>query len=613
MEPPRLAVESLLSPGASGVFCPVRTASQHEKMTVRTIRNLSLLLAGCLWAPLACSPGEYAKQADRVAYSVVRYGQREALGDASGFHVDYQPYGAALDQGNAIQVGQKVIPVGLSAQPVTLTLQECIQVALQNSRNYQDRKERLYLAALALGSSRRDWNWTLVEGSVDGDIRDRRVEHAGESSEFTTDDSVSLTRRFAQGGVMVLAAGLNLATDLIGGSETLAGSTLEANFTQPLLRGAWRDLAYEQQYRRERDFLFRVFEYDRFTQTFVADIVTQYYGVLELLDQLENERANISRLEQTFELVKVQVQGGAVSPIQADQSEQNLLDARIRLERLAQRYRDDLDSFKIQLGLPVRSRLELEYPAALTRLKESAKQSGELPPLPFDEAQAIEAAMTSRPEVMRSRAALRDANRDVQIAADAFLPQLDLELGLDVPSTDPSHVHRMRFHELTRTGRLRFRYPIDQTENRDAYRASLLSLQQARRQLDELLDEVYLDVRQTYRELLRSSRTYEIRLRSVQIAERRRRLAVLQQKQGQASARDVLEAEEALRESQNGLTNAIVSYTTTRLRFLASLGMIGADEQGNIYERTNPTRFDRLAWRYRYLQGMAEEDDDNDI
>lgn len=587
--------------------------NRKKSMTARVLRILKIALPAVLLCAGACTPKQYAQQADGVAYSVVRQGQQRALGQAGAFHVDYNPYGGDLLQSNQIRVGKVVIPVGFGVEEVTLSIQDCVQIALENSRSFQDRKEQLYLAALALGSSRRDWNWTLVQGTVQGEAEDVRTEGGGESSEFTSDNEISLTRRFAQGGVLVLAAGLNLATDLIGGADTVAGSTLEANFTQPLLRGAWRDLAYETQYRRERDFLFRVFEYDRFTQTFVADIFSRYYDVLEILDQLSNERENIARLEQTFELVKVQVQGGAVSPIQADQSESNLLDARIRLERLAQRYRDSLDSFKIRLGLPVRSQIKLEYPEALTRLKEQADQEGQLPPLPFDEEQAIEAAMTSRPEVMRSRAALRDADRNVQIAADDFLPRLDLDLGLEVPSTPTGQFSRMRFHELTRTARLRFRYPIDQTANRDAYRESLLDLQQARRQLDQLLDEVYLDVRQTYRELLRSSRTYEIRLRSVQIARRRRRLAVLQQKQGQASARDVLEAEEALREAQNGLTNAIVSYTTTRLRFLASLGMIGADEEGHIYERTDPTRFDRLAWRYPYLQPRTEAENDNDI
>jgi outer membrane protein TolC len=334
----------------------------------------------------------------------------------------------------------------------------------------------------------------------------------------------------------------------------------------------------------------------------VADVYAQYWRVLQLRDELANEAENIARLEQTFELTKVQVRGGQVSPIQADQAEQNLLDARVRLQRQQQDYRNSLDSFKILLGLPLVSQVQLNYPEALLQLRRQAAERGRLEPLPLEEDRAIEVALMSRPELMRSRAAVRDAARNITIAADAFLPQLDLQVGLSVPGTEETEFYRLQPHRSTRTARLEFFYPLDQTANRNNYRNAMIAWQQSRRDLDLLVDQVVLDVRQTYRRLLRTSRTYQLQLRSFQIAERRRKLAVLQQKQGQASARDVLEAEEALRNSQNGLTSAIVTYTTTRLQFLASLGMLGADEEGMIYERPEPVQFDRIARFYPYLQ-----------
>ena len=123
---------------------------------------------------------------------------------------------------------------------------------------------------------------------------------------------------------------------------------------------------------------------------------------------------------------------------------------------------------------------------------------------------------------------------------------------------------------------------------------------------------MYLDVRSSYRGLIRSRKSSELSVKSVSIAERRRRLAVLQQKQGQASARDVLEAEESLRNAQNSLTGSIISYKTTRLRFLASLGMIGADEKGVIYERPVPVNFERIENRYHYINpGNGTEHDES--
>ena len=144
---------------------------------------------------------------------------------------------------------------------------------------------------------------------------------------------------------------------------------------------------------------------------------------------------------------------------------------------------------------------------------------------------------------------------------------------------------------------------MDQTDNRDAYRNAIINLAGAKRNFAAFVDGVRLEVRQSYRTLLQSRRSYELQKRSVEIARRRRKLASLQQKEGEASARDVLEAEEALRSAQNGLTAALISYTTTRLEFLASLGMISVDEKGQIHERAKPFEFNRLTRRYPYVAG----------
>ena len=88
----------------------------------------------------------------------------------------------------------------------------------------------------------------------------------------------------------------------------------------------------------------------------------------------------------------------------------------------------------------------------------------------------------------------------------------------------------------------------------------------------------------------------------MQTARRRSKLTDIERREGQASARDILEAERGLRSASNGLTQALVSNTTTRLEFLSSLGMIEVNENGQIRERKEALRFDRIAKRYPYVQ-----------
>ena len=555
-----------------------------------------MVLAAMLSA--GCTASQYAKRADRSAYGALAMGQAVALGQSEPFDVEYRPFCAdQVDSDCVIRIGKKLVRTG-DVEPVALTLDECLEVALRNSRSFQNEKEVLYSEALALANARRSWDVPLLQGELDGDIEHTSINKVSETKAASASVGPSIQQRFVHGGVLTLAATLEWATDFISGSsdENVVGSLLEANITQPLLRGAWRGLAYEDQYRLERDFLFAVFDYHRFRQTFIANIFTRYYSVLQQRDQLENDRISIGQQKRTFELTKVQVEGGQVSRVEQDRAEQAMLQAQVRFERRQQNYQDGLDSFKLLLGLPIEASIELDYPDALRSLSDVGPKD-----VGFGEIEAIDMAFAARPDVLVERAKLRDSERDVEIAADDFLPQLDLEMGISAAGREPRGFWDPKFNRNERFVKMTFNYNLDQTDNRDNYRLAMIDYEKAGRDLAEFLDDVRLEVRSAYRELVQSKRSFELQDKNVRIANRRYRLASLRQKEGQLSATDVLDAEQDLRLAKNDLTSALVSYTTTRLEFLTTLGMIDVDEKGKLHERTEPFKFGRISRRYEYV------------
>lgn len=582
------------------------------------MHKLTLVLLVVIAACIAGCASFYAGRADKTAYSSIVGGQTAALGDARGFDVTYSPF-KQTPKVMDIRIGKKTITVGkipprridteskaekieLDQGLAKLTLNECLKIAYRSSRDLQDRKEELFTDALAVANGRRSWDFPLVGLDLDGTADHAKVHAGSETADAEGQGELSITQRFINGGVLTLALALDTATDFVSWHSYSIGSMLDANFTQPLLRGAQTGLAYEDQYRLERDFVLAVFDYERFTQTFGTGIVTQYYNVLRDRDRLENEWANIARLKQTYALTKVQVEVGQASRIAQDEAEQNLLDAQTRLQASGETYRNSLDALKIALGLPVKADMTVDYPKALVDLLAAAKKSG-LELLKFDESRAIKVALSVRPDLLTERAAARDAERDVEIAADDFFPQLDVSVGLNAEDGEGNRSTRLRWGDHTRTVGATFQYSLDQTDNRDAYRNAMLAAEQAKRDLAEFEDNVRLSVRRSYRSLLQSGTTYRLQLRSVQTARSRRKLAALEQKEGLASTDDVLRAEESLRRAENGLTQAMVTYTTTRLNFLADLGMIEVDDKGELNEREQPFEFERIRKRYAYLGG----------
>lgn len=581
-----------------------------------SLRVYVLVLAVATWLA-GCTPAQYAHQADVTADATISGGQVIALGEKlRPFEVIYDPLvitelttmpaatGPAASQPAAsqpssapsgpvrvIRLGDKIIPVG-AGQPQKLTADDCLQIAFRDSRTYQTRKEQLYVDALALANSRRDWI-SNPSGSLQGDVARTVTEGGGDTKAANAAAILGISRRFYNGGLLALAAGIDLASTMAGSQSTVIDSLLTANFTQPLLRGAWRGFAYEGEYRLERNFVYSVYDYERYTQTFAADVVSRYYILVQSRDQIKNQRDNIGRLEQTVRTTEVLFKGEVASRIELDQAESNLLDARVVLEDQTRAYGEELDSFKIFLGLPVSANIEVDYPGSLDAMTQLGPQD-----VPLTESDAIEVAMSTRPDVLTQTAKVRDALRDVEIAADQFNPQLDVVLGVSVPSQTPRDFWDARFDRHTRLANARFQYELDQTNNRDAYRVSLLAAARAQRDYDEFIDTVQLDVRRAYRQLNQSRVTYQLQERNVQIAQRRTRLADLQLKEGLVAARDALEAEESLRTARNSLSRALVSYYSTRLAFLAKLGMLWVDEKGLLHERTEPFDFARIQRQY---------------
>lgn len=594
--------------------------TQHlmVQLSIRSLFTRPSLLAAVLLPVIMLMPGcttWYAEWADRDAYGTITEGQQAALGKQHPFDIAYNPVDfegylkeAEDETGSHVQV---------------LTLEDALKVAFKNSRSFQTRKENLYRSALYLATISRGWESILPGGGVSGIAEKSRTDNQ-EGSDNTSkyisgDGNFSLTRRLVGGGLLTLGASVNFLKDFLGlSSNTQVGSFVEGTFTQPLLQGAWRGLAYEPQHRRERDFLIDVYEFDRFRQTFSVDIMDQYYGVLTLKDSLENSRTNVNRLRTAYLVTKALVDGDQLTSAQQDQAEQNLLSAQISLERTQLAYSNSLDSFKISLGLPISEELVLDYPGALQRLarKWLDEKEKKADPLPFTESAATVMSLKTDTNLLKARKLVRDAEKDVVIAADLFLPQFDLKLNASVPGTDNDDKHdepwRLQTHRLAKSAQLSFNYELDQTGNRDGYRTAMIAYDQAKRNLDENRDIAALNVRNSFRSLEQSKQSYMLQERSVIIAERRTKLVAIQRKQGQASTRDVLEAEDALKTSLNGLTSSLVDYTITRLKFMASLGMIDVTHDGILSIRETPFGYDRLQERYPYLQSGSQTKENQD-
>ncbi len=448
---------------------------------------LTLLLAAVgLWG--CQSPGEYRREADRVAYDIIEQKQREGLGKVERFSIEspadtlrrrlLEAQGLAVS-GEA-SLGRtaleptehwpdddyltRAVPSAdpalesAGAAALELTLDEALQVAANNSRAYQSQKEDVYRAALDLELERDVFRATFV-GLTDGRI----VTDTTTGDTVTGVDSSSelgVSQRFKNGVELISAITFDVAKLLSADTPGSSALAFDASIQVPLLRGSGRHIVAEPLTQAERDALYAIWRFERFKRTFAVDVASAYLGVLQQFDQVQNAEEDYRRRVLSVRRTRALAQEGRIAETEVDQARSDELSARNSWISAQQRYEQQLDQFKNTLGLPTDAAVVLDR-GELGRLAEvvrgyfgqmeelgqpgagGAELDREVPPVdapvaldpptregggPYElgERRAIELALEHRLDLMTQLGQVYDAQRSVVVAADALGAELTL-------------------------------------------------------------------------------------------------------------------------------------------------------------------------------------------
>lgn len=472
---------------------------------------------------------------------------------------------ALEDDAEAAEKGNGLPPLQGAHQ---LTLRDALELAARHSREYQGRKEDLYLVVLALTRERFRWDpqWT---GTVNaGATRTPDSKWAEVGSLFT------FSRLLDMGGRLTAS----LATDLVrfstGDPRTTATSLLGLEFLQPLWRNYGSLVAKESLTQAERDVVYALRNFAHYRKSFCVDVTSRYYRALQQRDTVMNQWSNYKRIRQSRLDREAERREGLVEAIQVDQIRQDELRARASWVRALRQYREQIDQFKVFLGLAADALVELD-PVEGDRLREAGLHEVALSP---DAASVI--ALEQRLDLMTALDRVADAERAVEIARNGLAPDVDLRITASIPSDPPTNALKLEPSRGTYSAGVTVGLPLQRLEERNEFRTALIGLERARRSADELREKIKLEVREASRILQETSTTYRIERDSVALAQRREQAARELFRIGEAIARDLLDANEALVNAQNALTRALVDHVLARLALWRDTELLRVDENG---------------------------------
>jgi outer membrane protein TolC len=315
----------------------------YNSSTKKLVSLIVCCLAGLLSLTGCKSPADYKAEADKTVYNIIDKKWQDDFGSKANYKIsDTQP------SPNDLKVEKAIPTSGI------LTIQQAVAIATAHNRQYQLEKELLYTMALDLRLSRHEFETTFFG--------------RGEGGYATADGDDGVGAAAAVGFNRLLATGTRISTKVtVAWVEILTGNMrsglttlINATITQPLLRGSDSRIVMENLTQAERDTVYQIRSFNRFRQTFVVSVISQYYLVLQQLDFLKNAENNHKILIDIYGQTEKLVNAGRLPRYELDRVRQDKLNAQDIYIQAEKDYKQALDEFKISLSLPATAEFKLD-------------------------------------------------------------------------------------------------------------------------------------------------------------------------------------------------------------------------------------------------------------
>lgn len=513
-----------------------------------------------------------------------------------------------------------------------LNMQQAWLMSIMNGRYYQYQLEALYLAALPVTLQRFAFEPQFYAGmspvtgvpqtggagttgtSIGGGSFPQstglstanaftyatRFAPTGQVSTMNLGTIAGVGKLFSSGGQLLMGFASELVFNFAGKNPTQPTvlSSLPFSFVQPLLRGGGRAVILEPLTNEERLLLYQVRAFTQFRQQYFVVSLTggtvQNFGNTFTLAgftsagnvdptvgfipaafnvvQVEIDRRNVEFYANLVKLYTELIQGEAsgLSQLQVDQVQSQLVSARLKLFTDKVTYRNILDQFKMQLGMPPDTTVVLDQTFLgkpfydvfnnvdrwqlnpNRQLSELPGIIGKIPQLqdididgrsvlgiyrnyrasrankPFEPEDedgledllqaAVRVGLEYRLDLMNYRAQLYDAWRQIRVTANALKGVLNVALTNNI-YTGPYTTNPFAFLSQAKNFSLTLQaeLPLVRMSERNNFRQALINYQRQRRQLMVWEDNLKVQLRTDLRAVHAAYIIYEINKRNYEL------------------------------------------------------------------------------------------------
>lgn len=525
-------------------------------------------------AQLETSPGTRNPDAGDLFYVRAEAARLEAASVEERLNAYYADYSSALVSPAGYSDGdgqgdESNAPAPIPDNVMVLDLAAVLAQSQRTGREFLDAQEDYILSAISLLRERHLWGPRF--------FNDTTLQVAGQGDEGSYDSAATLinelrlTQRLPSGGD-VAARWIVNATEQLRSSATedyRQSSRLVLDGNIPLLRGAG-SVAREDLIQAERDLVYAAREFEAFRRSYMVDIASQYFNLLQTAASIRNQQQQLESLRKNLERQIARQEAGEIAKFERSITESSVLSANNRLQGAFENYVVSLDSFKIRLGI------DPTTPVALAPLTLELTDPVATP------VEAAQLALLYRLDLQTTRDRVLDARRAVANSRNNLLPDLNAFAEVGLPTDPDEREGGLEFDpdSMNYLAGLRFSLPLDREIERLGLRSSQIALERSVRNFERARDQVVVDARSRLRSI--EVARFQLILAERQVEINELRLEEQEIRSDEITPQEFVDTLAELLDARNARDAAQTDLRVAILRYLRDTGQLRIGRNGEI-------------------------------
>jgi|GEM_PF-6971148 len=489
-----------------------------------------------------------------------------AVGYAAGFPKPEVADAAALREIETVRASEPglpsvdITPMAVAVNPGPITLARALEMAIANNADMCNRREKVKLDALEMVAIRRGYGpqWRASMSAARREIG-VTVDGARTASQFTDSfQSIGVSQKLPFGGALSFDVGG--AYSQFESEQGDYAPRAVVSLTQPLLRGAGRDLQQEPLTAARNALLYSLRSYKLALENFCIGIVNDYLTIQNLRAKIRSTQSKRDAFEKLIKRSQAFFELGRESEIEVLRARQEQLLVDQQLLNLELDLKNRLELFAISLNLPsgtLPELIEFEVPRVVLE--------GETETI-------VQRSLAARPDLLTAAAAVEDSRRKLKLARRNLLPDLGIQLAANATNSGVRTGNGVISEEYS--AGFTFSLPLERTDERLGVYAALQTLGQNERALEQARSIVAAGVRYGINRIRNYESAMAVQESIVEISLKGAKIAGFRFERGQASNRNVIDANTALSNAINAQLDLRLAHFVAILQLRRDMGCL---------------------------------------